>query len=186
MDCPRCGKELREIDVNGVMLDICDSCEGLWFDQGELGRILENAGEAEASIHQSDASVSWEGEPVPGESPSDPGLQCPKCGEAMRRYNYAVSSNILIDACEKNKCGAWLDDGEIKRIIDYLGNYRDSLDPEEKELLKVKLDRIKADASLREEALIDSLVKMDDKPGLMRIPGEMLQFVYRIMYRMGL
>ncbi|MEW6620309.1 MAG: zf-TFIIB domain-containing protein [bacterium] len=36
MHCPKCGHELHHINIEGIVLDKCDKCEGLWFDKGEL------------------------------------------------------------------------------------------------------------------------------------------------------
>lgn len=36
MRCPRCGVALEERDENGVTIDECPSCRGLWLDNGEL------------------------------------------------------------------------------------------------------------------------------------------------------
>lgn len=36
MRCPKCGRELQEIDYKGIKIDKCFGCEGLWLDAGEL------------------------------------------------------------------------------------------------------------------------------------------------------
>lgn len=40
MRCPKCGMELREIKFKGVNIDKCFSCEGAWFDAGEIETML--------------------------------------------------------------------------------------------------------------------------------------------------
>jgi hypothetical protein len=40
MKCPKCGHDLREEQVEGVTADRCTYCEGIFFDAGELERIL--------------------------------------------------------------------------------------------------------------------------------------------------
>ena len=46
MRCPKCGMELIEIDYKGIRVDKCSSCDGIWFDAGELEAIskLERTG----------------------------------------------------------------------------------------------------------------------------------------------
>ena len=39
MRCPKCGMELKEIDVRGVQVDRCFSCNGTWLDAGELEKL---------------------------------------------------------------------------------------------------------------------------------------------------
>jgi uncharacterized protein len=40
MKCPKCGHDLREEELEGVSVDRCTFCEGLYFDAGELDRVL--------------------------------------------------------------------------------------------------------------------------------------------------
>jgi hypothetical protein len=39
MNCPRCDGTLHETDHEGVKIDICDKCSGVWLDAGELAQI---------------------------------------------------------------------------------------------------------------------------------------------------
>jgi uncharacterized protein len=36
MMCPKCGMELIEIDYQGIKVDKCSECQGVWLDAGEL------------------------------------------------------------------------------------------------------------------------------------------------------
>jgi hypothetical protein len=40
MKCPKCGHDLKEETLEGVTADRCTYCEGIFFDAGELERIL--------------------------------------------------------------------------------------------------------------------------------------------------
>jgi Zn-finger nucleic acid-binding protein len=41
MICPRCqASELAELDRDGITLDRCPSCRGIWLDRGELEKLL--------------------------------------------------------------------------------------------------------------------------------------------------
>jgi hypothetical protein len=40
MKCPKCGHDMAEEDLEGVKVDRCTFCEGLYFDAGELDRVL--------------------------------------------------------------------------------------------------------------------------------------------------
>ena len=47
MHCPRCHTvDLAERDRDGVKIDICSSCRGVWLDRGELERLIAKANEA--------------------------------------------------------------------------------------------------------------------------------------------
>ena len=44
MKCPRCeASVLDEIDRNGITVDRCGSCRGIWLDRGELEKLLARA-----------------------------------------------------------------------------------------------------------------------------------------------
>ena len=36
MKCPKCGMDLIEIDFNGMKIDECTDCRGMWLDAGEF------------------------------------------------------------------------------------------------------------------------------------------------------
>ena len=38
--CPKCAAPLVTITFRGVELDKCSGCEGIWFDTGELDRVM--------------------------------------------------------------------------------------------------------------------------------------------------
>lgn len=40
MHCPKCGQMLREFVLENISLDKCEGCEGIWFDNGELDRLM--------------------------------------------------------------------------------------------------------------------------------------------------
>ena len=39
--CPRCQVELTESSVGDVEVDVCRKCRGIWLDEGELSRVVE-------------------------------------------------------------------------------------------------------------------------------------------------
>lgn len=40
MKCPKCGHDLKEEDLEGVKVDRCTFCEGIFLDAGELDQIF--------------------------------------------------------------------------------------------------------------------------------------------------
>jgi hypothetical protein len=36
MKCPKCGHDMKEEDLQGLKVDRCTFCEGVYFDAGEL------------------------------------------------------------------------------------------------------------------------------------------------------
>ena len=44
MNCPRCATSpLQEKDRDGVTIDICRECRGIWLDRGELEKLIARA-----------------------------------------------------------------------------------------------------------------------------------------------
>ena len=43
MNCPRCQVHLSISDRQGVEIDFCPQCRGVWLDRGELDKIVERA-----------------------------------------------------------------------------------------------------------------------------------------------
>lgn len=43
MKCPRCQVDLAISDRQGVEIDFCPQCRGVWLDRGELDKITERA-----------------------------------------------------------------------------------------------------------------------------------------------
>jgi hypothetical protein len=40
MKCPKCGHDMAEKDLEGVAVDMCGFCEGIFFDAGELDKVF--------------------------------------------------------------------------------------------------------------------------------------------------
>lgn len=44
MKCPSCNETLTMSERQGVEIDFCPKCRGVWLDRGELDKILEREG----------------------------------------------------------------------------------------------------------------------------------------------
>ena len=40
LKCPKCGHDMAEEELEGVKVDRCSFCEGIYFDAGELDQVL--------------------------------------------------------------------------------------------------------------------------------------------------
>lgn len=43
MKCPNCNVDLAMSDRQGVEIDYCPKCRGVWLDRGELDKIIEKS-----------------------------------------------------------------------------------------------------------------------------------------------
>lgn len=110
MDCPRCHMPLVAMDYDGVPVDLCEQCWGLWLDRGELAQVLDQpklAFSPEERKQILDVRTAWDQGPVQVAG-------CPKCGKPMQRVSYDSTVHLLIDRCQAH--GTWLDTGEMKKV----------------------------------------------------------------------
>lgn len=68
MNCPNCNETLVMTDRNGVEIDYCPKCRGVWLDRGELDKIIERSNAYFGSQEQ-----GQQNQPVP--PPSQPPIQ---------------------------------------------------------------------------------------------------------------
>ncbi len=46
MNCPVCeNSSMREVNKDGVQIDICPQCKGVWLDRGELDKLMSGVKE---------------------------------------------------------------------------------------------------------------------------------------------
>ena len=43
MNCPVCKVELKMTERQGVEIDYCPNCRGVWLDRGELDKIIDRS-----------------------------------------------------------------------------------------------------------------------------------------------
>ncbi len=52
MNCPTCKVELKMADRQGVEIDYCPQCRGVWLDRGELDKIIERSAQTGAPVRE--------------------------------------------------------------------------------------------------------------------------------------
>lgn len=50
MLCPVCKVGLHMSDRQGIEIDYCPQCRGIWLDRGELDKIIERSGVSDAPV----------------------------------------------------------------------------------------------------------------------------------------
>lgn len=74
MNCPVCNVPLSMMDRQGVEIDYCSKCRGVWLDRGELDKIIERAATATsgfAGTTQPPQNLSGFGQ-TPPQQPNNP------------------------------------------------------------------------------------------------------------------
>jgi Zn-finger nucleic acid-binding protein len=107
--CPDCQQPLAAQTYDGVNLDTCPKCAGVWLDPGELRKLMSA---------EKDALETLDEQIVPQSGWSQlarASRLCPDCNLALERYQYMYVSPIQLDAC--GQCfGIWVEDGELEKI----------------------------------------------------------------------
>lgn len=111
--CPSCSQILVRRRLEGVEVDGCPSCGGVWLDDGELATLGKRNPD---SLRQLDKIFVAGVQDAVAAHRS--GL-CPVCSQPLTAFQYASLAGIELDGCRQCK-GIWLDDGEATQIADRL------------------------------------------------------------------
>jgi len=41
LQCPKCDGQLFETEYEGIVIDVCNKCSGVWLDAGELAHLVD-------------------------------------------------------------------------------------------------------------------------------------------------
>jgi len=106
MKCPSCkGIELIQVMAhNGVMVDYCPQCDGVWLDKGEIYYFTKTPLALRDMI---DAAIK---------NPKPSARLDPRTGEAMVEL-WLLNGKLVIDYCPSTE-GIWLDKGELDGLPD--------------------------------------------------------------------
>jgi uncharacterized protein len=117
--CPKCYTALAAQNAEGVEIDICPSCAGLWFDAKELDRLAKSRPGMLAGLEH-----RYEPDPEAPDAIDPMGArQCPVCRVFMKEFEFPWAPGIKLDGCTRCS-GIWVDNGELTRIEAYLSRFR--------------------------------------------------------------
>jgi len=103
--CPHCRRQVLEpVYEQGVEIDACVHCGGLWFDAGELAKVM-NAYDGE--LAPSGAVVDSLGPKI-----EDTVLACPACHAELARHALSAENSLPVDVCLACH-GVWLERDEL-------------------------------------------------------------------------
>jgi Zn-finger nucleic acid-binding protein len=107
MKCPNCKTDLVQKKRDGVDMDICPSCAGMWLSQQEMVQLEDEV---------FDFGDDEKGSLMLGSSLT--GLGCPVCSKPMKSFQYRLY-DLELDFCEDGH-GYWLDADEDKRVLEIM------------------------------------------------------------------
>lgn len=102
MKCPKCQSELDQVEHQGVQIDRCSSCNGLWFDAFEHEELKALSGSEAIDVG-----------PATNASTGTPTGPCPRCSVKMISMVVIGQPHISYESC--GVChGVFFDAGEFR------------------------------------------------------------------------
>lgn len=111
--CPDCQNNvfMDKLTVKDIILDCCPQCRGIFYDRGELQKVLGDVLNAETALKK-----------LPADSNSN--FICSDCGENMSKAS-AVKNNLQIELLFCAKCySSFLRRSELNKIREYVISLR--------------------------------------------------------------
>jgi Zn-finger nucleic acid-binding protein len=107
MKCPNCNKDLVKAKRDGIELDCCSSCGGMWLTRQELNQLEDEV---------FDFGDSNKGSLIFGSTETT--FKCPQCDKLMKKFEYRLY-DLEMDFCEDGH-GFWLDKDEDKKVMELM------------------------------------------------------------------
>ena len=100
MRCPSCNEPALALELNGVEIDRCPACAGIWLDEEEVAWLSDRSN---ATTHTLTTALE--------KGPQGPKAKrrCPRCRRVMR---LDVLLSVELDRCPAGH-GMWFDAGEV-------------------------------------------------------------------------
>ena len=106
--CPVCRATMRATDLQGVVVDGCPRCGGVWLDYAELQRLAQKGAPA---LAEAEAAFSA----APQSHGGGWRRRCPVCGVPLREFEFSNLAGLRLDGCDQCK-GIWADEGEMAEL----------------------------------------------------------------------
>jgi len=106
MRCPKCRAEMEQIEHDGIEIDRCKHCSGIWFDAGESEALRGKA--AALAIDTGDAKRGREFNKTDN-------YRCPRCSGGMVRRVDPQQTHIWYETCSACS-GSFFDAGEFSDL----------------------------------------------------------------------
>ncbi|MDA1314538.1 MAG: zf-TFIIB domain-containing protein [Acidobacteria bacterium] len=105
--CPVCRIPLVGFELEGIELDRCIDCRGVWLDPGELEAIGEAAGVSPGGLTAALRAAV-------GKKHRE--RKCPRCERRLKTVRIGPRESIEIERCPRGD-GLWFDHGEMEMLI---------------------------------------------------------------------
>jgi Zn-finger nucleic acid-binding protein len=107
MKCPNCDAELVLKKRDGIEMEICPSCNGMWLSRQELEQLEDEV---------FDFGDDEKGSLMLGSAPTT--RKCPQCARPMQAFQYRLY-DLEMDFCDAQH-GYWLEADEDQRVLELM------------------------------------------------------------------
>ena len=111
MTCPACKQPMIVLEIEGIEIDHCIGCGGVWLDGGELELLLDAADTRDRLMAKLAGNIAAK----------ERKLRCPLCKKKMDKVRYGDKEPVVLDKCGSGH-GLWFDKGELQDVIE-LGSF---------------------------------------------------------------
>jgi Zn-finger nucleic acid-binding protein len=109
MKCPVDSSPLIVVEREGIELDYCTKCKGIWFDAGELELLAEALQEnIEIPDFLSSSAVHT----------TEKARKSPRSGKRMDKINMGDKEHPIIVDRDRDGHGLWFDWGELGQVLE--------------------------------------------------------------------
>lgn len=103
LKCPKCQQGMEEITHEGITIDRCTNCHGMWFDEDEAHHLKQIKDSDVLDVGDKHEGAKWD-------SRSD--IDCPRCGKRMEKTADSKQKHIWYEICHEH--GMFMDAGEFE------------------------------------------------------------------------
>ena len=114
--CPSCSKELVSAPMGDVVVDRCVGCGGIWFDRGEVARVLDLHTQGASGVALGELERRFPSYRSPRERHG--AHACVRCRTRMHRRFAAPRSGVFVDLCGPH--GIWFERGAFERFREFV------------------------------------------------------------------
>ena len=112
--CPVDDFTLKQETYEGVAIDTCPHCSGVWLDAGELEALQNTQASDFRDVPAAPLDDVVAAEAM-AEAHDEASRACVVCDVIMAKKEYAFTSQVMVDQCPKGH-GVWLDKDELARL----------------------------------------------------------------------
>ena len=102
LECPKCHHGMEEVTHDGISIDRCTHCDGIWFDTGEELLLKGSDGSQVVDSGSRTEGQKWD---------SHADINCPHCGKKMEKSADPKQKHIWYEVCADH--GIFMDAGEF-------------------------------------------------------------------------